>query len=402
MDEEARRPYIGLYARSPAEFRFPIGVKRALLLAVRELALAGRVSSDAATQTPSPAPMDFHSPCWPHGPTPPAVASNCNTTSLPQLPLFATDPGISSTPPPGSLGTTGVPVTSSRVHFHPIYGVTSSDPSSSNAAASPVSVASSTTVHHGHVHSALLTANGSVSGGLAMCTNGASPAHDHDVVLDLEKLKNNSTASIIRLSAKQYHDADLVEGRDFEVKIELSTGEDGFKRATGIYCCHLCLGKRGEVSAVRFSIAKNRYPVVSNVMSHLKIHFVARLPPLPRNMIGHAAVAAAAAAASGVVPAGAIVSCPPHTTVVTGASGQPVWPHMVKQEVAAVWATSSPTMKQEAWSGAGVALNIGGNPVWPSPQAVSSGVGPEVGGDMTASPTESTTEATSLDSNERC
>lgn len=408
MDEEERRSYIGLYARSPEEFRFPIGEKRALLLAVRELAQASRVTCDASTQTPTSAnhvqsqiAVDFHNACWPHAP--PGHPVNPSAPSLPQLPIFATESNVSgsavSTAPTPPVPLAG-PVTASRVHFHPIYGVSNAgELSSTSTAASP----GNATHMAGHPHSVLFTGNGSLgaaAGPNPVGSNGASPA-EHDVVVDLEKLKNNSTASIIRLSAKQYHDAELIEGRDFEVKIEVTTGEDGYKRATGIYCCHLCLGKRGEVSAVRFSIAKNRYPVVSNVMSHLKIHFVARLPPLPRNMMGHAAAAAAAAAAASGVPVGAI-SGPPNSAA-SMIAGQAVWPHMVKQEAvsaAAAWAaTSQPSLKQENWP----AVTMVSNAVWPSPQAVNSAVGgPEVGADLAASPTESTTEATSLDSNERC
>ncbi|KAK4476163.1 hypothetical protein MN116_001379 [Schistosoma mekongi] len=91
--------------------------------------------------------------------------------------------------------------------------------------------------------------------------------------VNLERLKQHSSASAIRLASRQFVNAYLMRGRDFDMEMELSVTPDGFKRVTGIFYCHLCREKRERTSAVRFSIARNRYPVLSNVLSHLKTHF---------------------------------------------------------------------------------------------------------------------------------
>ncbi|CAL8085652.1 unnamed protein product [Calicophoron daubneyi] len=92
-------------------------------------------------------------------------------------------------------------------------------------------------------------------------------------VIDLERLKQHSSASAIRLASRQFVNAHLTRGRDFDMEMEVSITQEGLKRVTGIFYCHLCREKRERTSAVRFSIARNRYPVLSNVLSHLKTHF---------------------------------------------------------------------------------------------------------------------------------
>ncbi|TPP56684.1 hypothetical protein FGIG_09432 [Fasciola gigantica] len=92
-------------------------------------------------------------------------------------------------------------------------------------------------------------------------------------VIDLERLKQHSSASAVRLASRQFVNAHLVRGRDFDMEMEISVTPEGLKRVTGIFYCHLCREKRERTSAVRFSIARNRYPVLSNVLSHLKTHF---------------------------------------------------------------------------------------------------------------------------------
>ncbi|KAA0195237.1 hypothetical protein FBUS_02752 [Fasciolopsis buskii] len=92
-------------------------------------------------------------------------------------------------------------------------------------------------------------------------------------VIDLERLKQHSSASAVRLASRQFINAHLIRGRDFDMEMEISVTPEGLKRVTGIFYCHLCREKRERTSAVRFSIARNRYPVLSNVLSHLKTHF---------------------------------------------------------------------------------------------------------------------------------
>ncbi|CAH8675585.1 unnamed protein product [Schistosoma rodhaini] len=120
-------------------------------------------------------------------------------------------------------------------------------------------------------------------------TSNAIPSHPNFVIssspvgygnglfenerVNLERLKQHSSASAIRLASRQFVNAYLMRGRDFDMEMELSVTPEGFKRVTGIFYCHLCREKRERTSAVRFSIARNRYPVLSNVLSHLKTHF---------------------------------------------------------------------------------------------------------------------------------
>ncbi|CAH8501018.1 unnamed protein product [Dicrocoelium dendriticum] len=100
-----------------------------------------------------------------------------------------------------------------------------------------------------------------------------SMTHYDEEVVDLDRLKQHSSASATRLASRQFLNAHLVRGRDFDMEMEISTTPEGVKRVTGIFYCHLCREKRERTSAVRFSIARNRYPVLSNVLSHLKTHF---------------------------------------------------------------------------------------------------------------------------------
>ncbi|KAF7258506.1 hypothetical protein EG68_03748 [Paragonimus skrjabini miyazakii] len=100
----------------------------------------------------------------------------------------------------------------------------------------------------------------------------AANCYEEEVV-DLDRLKQHSSASATRLASRQFLNAHLIRGRDFDMEMEISTTPEGVKRVTGIFYCHLCREKRERTSAVRFSIARNRYPVLSNVLSHLKTHF---------------------------------------------------------------------------------------------------------------------------------
>ncbi|KAA3670337.1 uncharacterized protein DEA37_0006541 [Paragonimus westermani] len=104
----------------------------------------------------------------------------------------------------------------------------------------------------------------------------AANCYEEEVV-DLDRLKQHSSASATRLASRQFLNAHLIRGRDFDMEMEISTTPEGVKRVTGIFYCHLCREKRERTSAVRFSIARNRYPVLSNVLSHLKTHFQHRV-----------------------------------------------------------------------------------------------------------------------------
>lgn len=93
--------------------------------------------------------------------------------------------------------------------------------------------------------------------------------------IDVERLIQHSSASACRLAARQFINANIVRGQHFDMEMEVSGGGEagGQKRVTGIFYCHLCREKRERTCAVRFSVARNRYPVMSNVLSHLKTHF---------------------------------------------------------------------------------------------------------------------------------
>ncbi|CAH8620363.1 unnamed protein product [Heterobilharzia americana] len=71
-------------------------------------------------------------------------------------------------------------------------------------------------------------------------------------VINLERLKQHSSASAIRLASRQFVNAYLMRGRDFDMEMELSVTPEGLKRVTGIFYCHLCREKRERTSAVRF------------------------------------------------------------------------------------------------------------------------------------------------------
>ncbi|KAH8865307.1 hypothetical protein KSF78_0003168 [Schistosoma japonicum] len=82
--------------------------------------------------------------------------------------------------------------------------------------------------------------------------------------VSLERLKQHSSASAIRLASRKFVNAYLMRGRDFDMEMELSVTPDGFKRVIGIFYCHLCREKRERTSAVRFFVARNRYPVLKS------------------------------------------------------------------------------------------------------------------------------------------
>ncbi|KAL7057744.1 hypothetical protein AAHC03_016937 [Spirometra sp. Aus1] len=96
---------------------------------------------------------------------------------------------------------------------------------------------------------------------------------DDDSNVDLSRLIEHSSASACRLAARQFVNAKLVRGEDFDIQMEVSSTPGGSRRITGIFYCHLCREKRERTCAVRFSVARNRYPVLSNVISHLRTHF---------------------------------------------------------------------------------------------------------------------------------
>ncbi|VDL99270.1 unnamed protein product [Schistocephalus solidus] len=96
---------------------------------------------------------------------------------------------------------------------------------------------------------------------------------DTDSNVDLSRLIEHSSASACRLAARQFVNAKLVRGEDFDIQMEVSSPPGGSRRITGIFYCHLCREKRERTCAVRFSVARNRYPVLSNVISHLRTHF---------------------------------------------------------------------------------------------------------------------------------
>ncbi|VEL10313.1 unnamed protein product [Protopolystoma xenopodis] len=113
--------------------------------------------------------------------------------------------------------------------------------------------------------------------------NGAQAFHSPDFQVNrlddfgrfnLERLKQHSVVRVSRIAARHFANAPhLVQGRDFDVEMEVSLTSEGFQRVTGLFYCQLCRAKRDRAAAVRFSVARNRTPVMSNVISHLKIHF---------------------------------------------------------------------------------------------------------------------------------
>lgn len=113
-------------------------------------------------------------------------------------------------------------------------------------------------------------------------TSGSAITHD----INIEHLKQHSSASAIRLASRQFINANLVQNRHFKIDMEVNPTAEGPLRVTGIFNCHLCRQKRDRSTPVRFSIARNRYPVMSNVLSHLKIHFQPLLVSPPHDGAG--------------------------------------------------------------------------------------------------------------------
>ncbi|VEL08700.1 unnamed protein product [Protopolystoma xenopodis] len=176
--------------------------------------------------------------------------------------------------------------------------------------------------------------------------------------IDLERLKQHATASAVRLATRQFINAHLIRGRDFDMEMELSITAEGLKRVTGIFYCHLCREKRDRTSAVRFSIARNRHPVMSNVLSHLKMHFQYRGQTLPPSNGAH--VIHQTSTPPGVYgqPKPEIFQMPSHTWQPNAIAQSPVKPENV----------SSPQASSNPNSSAGATENVLFSPNNPAQQ----------------------------------
>ncbi|VDO03628.1 unnamed protein product [Rodentolepis nana] len=245
-----RQHFLGpLYARHPSNFKLPAGVVCGLRLAVEELKRSNgfltlpstsyNVISDVATQT------DCSNP---------GVSSMASSSEgSPPDPAFANG-GVDSSliPPPAHISSTD------NLSF-------ANHPSLPNPSSS----------FDGDCKRLLDCMNG---GRFPLPTQSQSTSpqsrYSFSDNIDVERLIHHSSASACRLAARQFVNANLVRGQHFDMEMEVTGGgENGQKRVTGIFYCHLCREKRERTCAVRFSVARNRYPVMSNVLSHLKTHF---------------------------------------------------------------------------------------------------------------------------------
>ncbi|KAL3320823.1 hypothetical protein Ciccas_000508 [Cichlidogyrus casuarinus] len=218
-DQSELESYVGpIFAQHPEQFRFPTGIVSAIMLAADALRDQKNVVVETSVQTDISLPI---------------------TTVLPSLPV--TTPAFLSS----------------------LHGVVSKGDSNGdmNNDSSPLTHVSSSCFNNSLTspHTPFPALNGEAS--------------KMDEISDLEKLKQISTANCTRIVSRQFINASLLPGRDFDIEMELAMTKEGVKRVTGIYFCHLCREKRERVHSVRFSIARNRYPIMSNVISHLKTHF---------------------------------------------------------------------------------------------------------------------------------
>ncbi|KAL5103329.1 hypothetical protein TcWFU_000955 [Taenia crassiceps] len=266
--QKIRQYFLGpVYARHPTNFKLPAGVVCGLQLAVEELKRVGTFTSstsvpfngisDAATQTEvsSLGPSSLTSSSE-GSPPDPAFANASDSSLIPPPAHISTENLSFHLPPPlppPSLST----VESDCKRLFDCMGGRFSLPSQPQSHSPQPRSSSSTSADN----------------------------------IDVERLIHHSSASACRLAARQFVNANLVRGQHFDMEMEVSGGgENGQKRVTGIFYCHLCREKRERTCAVRFSVARNRYPVMSNVLSHLKTHFQYQ------SSVGAAAAAATTAA----------------------------------------------------------------------------------------------------------
>uniref|UniRef100_A0A5K3EUL9 Sal-like protein 2 n=1 Tax=Mesocestoides corti TaxID=53468 RepID=A0A5K3EUL9_MESCO len=251
-----RQYFLGpVYSRHPTSFKLPAGVVCGLRLAIQELKQKNismsfnsplTTVSDATVQTEISFPTLGGSGGGGFG-----AASITSSEGSPPDPPFANAPDASSLPPPAHISVDNLPY---------------SDPPSMSV------------IEKGNLECKRVLDG--LGGHFSMHTQPQSQqTHSKTSAtlnenIDVERLIHHSSASACRLAARQFVNANLVRGQHFDMKMEVSGGgEGGQKRVTGIFYCHLCREKRERTCAVRFSVARNRYPVMSNVLSHLKTHF---------------------------------------------------------------------------------------------------------------------------------
>ncbi len=247
---KVRERFLGpLYANHPANFKLPAGVVCGLRLAVEELRKTRPfyfTSSSSAPATPHESFSDAGAQTELSFPAYAGRSASITSSSegSPPDPAFAGAPEPSLPPPLAHIPTSeGLPFDGSALmdckrlfdglgHFPlPPPQSVSTAPTTPRASATPAET------------------------------------------IDVERLIHHSSASACRLAARQFVNANLIRGQHFDMEMEVTGGEGGQKRVTGIFYCHLCREKRERTCAVRFSVARNRYPVMSNVLSHLKTHF---------------------------------------------------------------------------------------------------------------------------------
>ena len=242
-----RQYFLGpVYARHPTSFKLPAGVVCGLRLAVEELkrtdlyttpsSLPFNAISDAATQTEASSV----------GPS----SLTSSSEGSPSDPSFTNVSDSTLIPPPAHISSDNLS-----------FGHPSLPPSSLS-------------VNEGNCKRLLDCMRGRFSLPSQHSPQSRNPCSSTTADnIDVERLIHHSSASACRLAARQFVNANLVRGKHFDMQMEVSGGENGQKRVTGIFYCHLCREKRERTCAVRFSVARNRYPVMSNVLSHLKTHF---------------------------------------------------------------------------------------------------------------------------------
>lgn len=81
-------------------------------------------------------------------------------------------------------------------------------------------------------------------------------------------------ASVIDRVSKKYLNATLEFKKDFDLDIEIM--ETSLEpKCSGLYRCFICRGLKGHPKDIKFSLSKEGYVILSNVITHLKQHFTA-------------------------------------------------------------------------------------------------------------------------------
>ena len=78
--------------------------------------------------------------------------------------------------------------------------------------------------------------------------------------------------NVIERVSKKFTDVKLEYKEDFDLDIKIQKTEAGPK-CSGVFLCHFCRNLKGQTKSIKFSVSKENYVILSNVITHLKLHF---------------------------------------------------------------------------------------------------------------------------------